>query len=367
MPPADQYNDDLFRLFLYGEEKTRKTWWIMRAVQAGFNVHMLDCDDGAGIKTMFNRIHKPTPEEFNRLNIIPVKDTLDSKLAAIFITALLANRYMVFDEDARKIRTDMSQVDLGNAHYVINPKKLDSNDIIVVDSWTALVSSVDLKFADELGVDITTGDKSGEELYGKDYKFLNWILSQFKALPCHLVVIGHQQVHQKMKQVKKNDKLIRETDGNPIIQPISSSAKHSGMIGKHFSDILYFYNTPEGNNRINTAKSGDRMGGCRHVEPGVYAWEAPAKPDSMVPKSLTFSDFLRYADLQPVEPRKSEAIIWTSSGVMPEFPGSGSMMLHKNQDAITVPSGATATVGTAPVIAPPAKPNSLGALFAIKK
>lgn len=367
MPPADQYNDDLFRLFLYGEEKTRKTWWIMRAVEAGFNVHLLDCDDGAGIQTMFKRIHKPTPEQVQRLNIIPVKDTLDSKLAAIFVTALLANRYMVFDEIEKRIRSDISQINLDHAHYVINPKKLGRNDILIIDSWTALVSSVDLKFADEMGVDITTGDRSDETLFGKDYKFLNWILGQFKALPCHLVVIGHQQSNQKMKQVKKNDKIVREYDGNPVIQPISSSAKHSGMIGKHFSDILYFFNSPEGNNRIDTSKKADRVGGCRHVEPGVYAWEAPAKPDSMVPKALAFSDFLRLADLQPVTPRQSEAVVWTPAGTMPEFPGSGSMMLHKNVDAIAVPTGATASIGTAPVIAPPVKSNALGALFAAKK
>lgn len=369
MPPADQYKHNLLRVLCYGKEKTRKTWWAIKAAEAGFNVHLLDADDGAGINETWKTLDKPSIEAVRRLNIIRVVDKLDVAQTAIFFTSLFANKYIVWDEDDRSIRTVPESIIDTHAHYTIDPRKFNFRDIIIADSWTSLAQSVDEKFAKELGVDITSAEKSGEELYGKDYKFLNWMLNQFNALPCHLIVIGHEQNWQQVKAKTVGGKVVRENVGNPKIQPISSSGRHSGMIGKHFSDILYFSLTPTGHTRINTKNDPDRTGGSRHVPPGEYSWFNDGK-DKQIPDQLQFRDLLRYAGIEPiVSPEPSEAVHWCAPGVAPEFatsPGKSGNKLVLGSSGSSIQISATASVGIPtikPATAPAGSGNTLSGLF----
>ena len=82
MPELDTSLDEQIRLrlLLYGPAKTKKTWLAGTAAEAGFNVLLLDNEQGAGI------LRNLSPEARKRIYRIDIQDDGKRAVAAEFIT-----------------------------------------------------------------------------------------------------------------------------------------------------------------------------------------------------------------------------------------------------------------------------------------
>lgn len=254
----------LLRILCYGREKLKKTWWSLLAAETGRNVILLDGDDGSSI------IRQVEPKLRERVIIANLVNEFARPVFADFLTVGLKGSEFIWDEQKKDLLRVRAQLRQDHSHLRIDLRRLGPSDVLVVDSYTALVHSANMGYAIRNGIDLSDADESKVEWdgYGWVGRYLNWVLDQLHALPCHVVIIGHAYNYEKYRGERKNRKLLWERE-----IPMSSSGPHSNLIGRHFSDILYFQ--PAGPNvQINTRTDPQRMGGSRLIKPDVYQWDA---------------------------------------------------------------------------------------------
>ena len=215
-------NDMLLRLLCYGPAKSKKTWWIGKAAEAGYNVLLLDGDNGWHI------LKQIKPEAQKRIQVVNVMDELNQVIFAPMLTRLMKTGKIIWDEKAKK-----TQFQTNENCISIDLTKLTANDVLVVDSWTALVTSLMWQFAKENTIDLSEADKNDWDFYGWAGRLSLWVASRLTALPCHIVVIAHATMYEK-----------RSKDGKKIIsqkrQIIGTSGPNAMQMPSKFSDILYF-------------------------------------------------------------------------------------------------------------------------------
>ena len=94
-----------------------------------------------------------------------------------------------------------------------------------------------------------------------------WIIESLKALPCHVIIIGHQNTYEKYRGTGRDRKLISVRE-----QPISTSNPHSQTLDTHFDEFYSFYRRGS-INYIDTSGDVGRAGGSRTMEPKAWKWE----------------------------------------------------------------------------------------------
>lgn len=323
MPSADDLfdNDDNdlsvnMRLLCYGEEKTKKTWWACKAAEAGFNVLLIDADDG------YHIIKQISPAARKRIHILRVADTLTSSSAATFLTLFLKGNQFDWDEGNNCLVNPMPGQIKPDVITRVNPRNVDKGWVIVIDSWTALSTSLIKAWYYENDEAIDKADRHDRPCYGYASSLATYWNSQIKALSknTNVVVIGHKTVYEKYKTVSKPNGKKEQVPmwSKDIVK--STSGPHGMTVGADYSDILYF--ELRGTNFfIDTAKKTDRPGGCRMIPPDNYPWD-----------KLDFATFCRTAGVElPKEPSKVSPI-----------------------QLITAASKSPAAASTAPVIQQPA-------------
>ena len=274
MPPFDTMtavgaNNMLLRVLAYGQAKTRKTWWAYNAVRANFNVIALDGDIGYHIGMQI-------PEEYrHRLQILNVNDTADIPIFARFMAQAFSTsankRAFIWDEQSSTNVTTSKMQD-AHSHYQINFSKLGSGDILVVDSWTKLCISLMWQYSNEQNISFEDAKKVEWDGYGWAGRAATFFLQQLVALPCHLIVIAHEDVYEKRKTtIGVNGKAVQTVEWSRI-QPKSVSGPHAMSMGRAFSDIYHFQRAGS-MNRIDTSGSRDRDGGSRIIQPKVFNWD----------------------------------------------------------------------------------------------
>ena len=249
------------RLLLYGPQKMKKTWWAGKFAEAGFNVVLIDSDDGTQI------LKQIAPEAHSRINIISTKDDFDRACAFLFLTNFLKGKPILWDDTARRAVYNLGGVIKEHGHFVLDVSKFDSNTVLVLDTWTAITMSTVLQFALANNIDLSDATKTEWDGYRWCGSAADFILLKLKTLRCHVVLVGHQTVYEKWIGSKKDRKL----DWSRT-QLISTSGPHGMKIGKDFTDILYF-KMAGSETRIDTNPESTRDGGCRHIPPGVYNWD----------------------------------------------------------------------------------------------
>lgn len=336
MPPAHiaikEKNDDKLRAMIYGKDKTKKTWWALRCLEAGYNVVLLDGDDGRAIYRQGNF----TEEQLSRLFMLDLVDTLANPVFSKFIARLVKGTPFIWNETIKRIEAASFKPD--NSYYLINPALLGRNTVLVADSWTALATSVMVQYSEENKIDLSEAAKQEWEGYGWQGRFLSWILSKLHGLNCHLIVIGHEVTQEK-----------RSSDGKTVlwsrVQPISSSNNHASTLGKHFSEFLHFSRGSETIFYIDARGASDRDGGSRTSEAKKFRWEE--LPPSILLERI---DGVR-------EPSPQTAFQWFESGVALQ------QFLDSNKNAAT--QKAVSTEGTpAPVIEATTVPKVSATSFA---
>jgi len=246
----------LLRILAYGPAKSKKTWWALNAAQAGFNVILLDGDDGWQIAS------QQPAAALERISIWQIKDQMKTPMFAPVLARLLKNSNIVWDESVHKLESLRP-----NENCVkLDLDKLDSNCILVMDSWTALVNSMIMQFARENSIDLTEADKNEWEFYGWAGRLTTWMLNKLKSLKCHVIVVAHSTVYEKKTGKGKSAKTEWARR-----QPISTSGPAAMQMADKFSDVLFFH-VHGSAFKIDTSGADDKDGGSRVIPPKDYQW-----------------------------------------------------------------------------------------------
>lgn len=332
MPPFGEIEakgDGLMRTLIYGPAKSKKTWWAARAAEAGFNVFLINGETG-GEKIIKNI----APEIRKHIQVLNVVNMPNRAVMPEFMASFLRQNKFAWDEQLNQPRTSAGQIDATHSHYLINGKLLTADDVLIIDSYTQLAIGTSLKGAIDGQIDLSDpnsidDDKRG--FYGYSNSFLNWVLNNLNALPCHLIVIGHQNQYEKRGKVGDKEVILWSR-----MQLMSSSGPHAMQIAKYFSDVLYFYMVGD-IYRISTKAEADRDGGSRNIKPGVFKWD-----------ELQFVDLCKAADVRlPINHNAtkhappSAGIKWYPAGVE----------IEEMKKAPPVTIGSKAADANAPIIA----------------
>lgn len=301
MPPAGKLDNHLLRTLCFGPAKMKKTWWALRAAEAGFNVILLDGDDGSQIITQI------APEFLPKINVIKIVDKQNMPVMCEFVTRFLVGKEFMWDEENKSILLLTNSAKPDRSYYIINPKKLTSNDIVIFDSWTALCWSLAWRWYKENNIKVEAAEqvKNSDQLwpgYRWSGAMASWMLKQVKTLPCHVIVIGHQSVYEKRRDEVINGKVKQVVEWSRT-QAKSTSGPHGLELAKEFADILFF-GLNGARFTIDTRPMNDRDGGCRFIPPFLYEW-----------KDLQINDILEISHLPlPDKDAELEALTWYASG-----------------------------------------------------
>ncbi len=248
----------LLRILAYGPAKSKKTWWAAKAAEAGFRVHLLDGDNGWQI---LKNIDKSAQ---HLIEVIDLVDKTKDAVFAVAMTQLLKDGKLLWNENTKasaKLKPENATVNIDLANY-------NHEDILVVDSWTALVWSLVMRYSKENGIDLTDPEKADREFYGWGNSMTKWMLNQLQSLPCHVIVIGHSTVYEKYENKGKGKpaELVMQRR-----QPVSTSGPNAMQMASKFSDVLYF--SVKGSSfKIDVDGDNDKDGGSRGLPPKVYNW-----------------------------------------------------------------------------------------------
>ena len=265
-----QDQDMLLRVLAYGSAKTKKTWWAGKAAEAGYNVLLLDGDDGWHI------LKQIKPEAQKRIQVVNMTDERGRPIFATAMSRLMKDGKLIWDEKAKQSATLNP-----NANCIkIDLDLMNADCVVVMDSWTAYVISLMLHYAKENLIDMSVAEE-GDDKWGY-YRWAgalaSWNIVQLTSLLCHVIVVAHTDVYEK-----------RSKDGKKIIsskrQIKSTSGPHAMQLPAKFSDILYFYQHKTAW-KISTRGDDNADGGSRLIKPGEYNWE-----------ELQFKDLIKAAGL----------------------------------------------------------------------
>ena len=290
MPPADKQEAlKPLRELVFGPPKAKKTWWAAKAAEAGFNVVLVDGDDGTHI------LNQISDEAKSRIQIVDAVDKLNKSIMAVFMVNLLKGKPFVWDEQVKSMIVGNKNDE--HSHYTFDVSKFTMNDVLIIDSWTALSWSVAFRYCIENAIDLSNATKTEWDGYGWSGRMLNWILNQLSALPCHVIVIGHQDEYSKRKSDGKTVEFTRT-------QVKSVSGPHSMQIAKHFSDVLFFKIVGSAF-KIDASANKDRDGGSRNIEPKTFDWN-----------ELQFGDIYKASGFpdNTVTPQPCKAVVYYKPG-----------------------------------------------------
>lgn len=263
MPRMDTPNpaDQLIKILLIGEGKTRKTGWAASAAADGFNVLYLDGDVAA------QTIAIPEIKAKERIYLLPFGDDLvdgtrEPLFQEYFKELCVDPKYLWNDSRGIPFTRKQWSADFTDDVWQINIGALDWRWVLVIDSWTSIVESVTLFAASTLDIDLATARVVDmREVYRIVGNRLNQFLTMIRAANCHVIVIAHPDEYQKTK-APEGGKVGSTLEKDRIIEwtkriPKSSSRPHSMSMSKYFTDVAWTEITPSGKARLNFKQSED--------------------------------------------------------------------------------------------------------------
>lgn len=240
------------RVGLYGKAKTRKTWWAGTAGEC-YRTTFLDGENGSTI------LSNLTPEQAAHVQIIPLAGKPNQPSMALFCSLLFKARSFLWDiKDERMVRPQDIRDDRNYLDVDIN--RLTLNDVLVFDSWTKIASDSGISYMLQKNIDPFDGKKKDFDFYGYQDLVLDAILNGINCLPCHIIIIGHQQQYEH----KTKRGIVTEKENRT--QMISSTGKHAGKIPAYISDLFYFEARAD-DTTIYTGADDFRDGGARTIAP----------------------------------------------------------------------------------------------------
>lgn len=268
----------LLKLLLIGDTKAGKTDWAMRVAEAGFNVLYLDGD--VALQTILDRKRGLSPAALSRVNYINCSDYVDAKgnyvpfMAKFFVEFSTSGvltwndtKGRLFDRATYERVIDESdpenpKVVGGDVIWQIRPAAIGPDTVLIMDSWTTLVTSIQQWKAADLGIDLLDIEKLERDMYtGTGHKATQF-LQLMRALRCHLIVIGHPREYQKRSPPAGSKGQVAERDLKldwSRMVPMSTSNPHALTMGKNFSDIGWIDVSAMGTRTIDFKASNERV------------------------------------------------------------------------------------------------------------
>lgn len=267
MPMGNDFEIDgrLVRALIYGKDKTKKSWWALRAAEAGYNCILLDGDDGATI------VKQLPMEARKKILIVDIVNSRTRAACSLFMASFCKNKNIFMWDEQEKCSYPVNfKRNPEHSYIMFDPSKLTANDVVIIDSWTALAASTLIQFATETGMDLAEVEKEKDQFAHLNFqaRFLDYVLNAIHSLPCHVIVIGHEQEWEKFKGAGKDRKIV-----GTYIQPISSTGPQGQKLGKHFSDVLHFSRISDIRFEINSGGDDSRAGGSRILPPQKWKWD----------------------------------------------------------------------------------------------
>lgn len=257
----------LIHALLYGATKTKKTWWMGTAAELGFNVTILFCDREGGLNILKNL----SDEARQKIKVIDIQDRPDRPVSAHFISRFCKGRPFLWNQNDKSVIWNEEAVNPEHYHVCVRPALLNENDVLGFDSWTSHIESIYAQFDAENAIDPADAKKIEWDGYGWSRRTGTWHLNYLSHLPCHLIIIGHQQFYEKKKRVREDGKYVEKVIWSRT-QVTSTSGPHSQIVPQRFDDIFYFF--MEGNTiKIDTRPDQHRDGGSSIVPPDIYLWD----------------------------------------------------------------------------------------------
>lgn len=248
------------RVLAYGEPKTRKTLWALKAAEAGFNVFDFDFERGHQI------IQAVKPEAKERIGIIDLAVTNNREPGLEFFTRFIKGEKFVWDEATKRVVPVGAEWNPEHSHIAINSREMSYNDVIIFDSWTESVDQLVARFARENSIDLSEAAKQEWEGYRWCGALASWFLQNLKTLPCHVIVTGHSYKYEKKKGQGKQ----QVTEWSKIM-PKSVSGNHSLSLAGQFTDIIFFELIGT-STMLDVRPDPDRQAGSRFIEPNRYGF-----------------------------------------------------------------------------------------------
>lgn len=278
--------DQFIRVFLYGPGKSKKTWWALRAAEAGFRVLLFSLERGHGIAQQL-----PTKAQ-ERIYLLEAHDSPANGYASTFVTTAFREFNFWADEETRRVAASAVP---GMRHY--DMRNFGRDTVIVIDTYTALAISTGRNFSYDNNIDLADADKQEWPGYGWCGRLLTWMLTQFRSAPCHIIIIGHETQYEKYKKlpgIQNKDK--RGPLEFSRRQPMSSSNPHGMSISRDFDNVFYMY--AEGRSfYLDTRGNKNEDAGSRIIAPDRYDWdkltfgELALRANVPAPKNVAPFDF----------------------------------------------------------------------------
>jgi hypothetical protein len=274
MPMANDLKDHgrLVRTLIYGKDKTKKTWWACRASEDGYNVILLDGDDGGTI------VRNLPPEAQKKILLVNLCNLKSRAVFAQFMATFCRGDAFIWDETERVSLPVNAKLNPTHSHVYFDPDKFTNNDVIVLDSWTALAMSTALEFSLDQNISLTEIERDGDNFAMPNFqaRFLDYVLDKIKTWKGHAIVVGHEMNWEKYKGKGKDRKIVGD-----YIQPISSTGPQGQKLGKFFENVLRFTRLSDISYSIDAGGDDGRAGGSRLIAPQKYKWEQ-ITPQSMM-------------------------------------------------------------------------------------
>lgn len=248
------------KALVYGYGKTRKTSWAGSVAKTHMNGIYCDCDNS--IPVLGSVL---TPEEQARLTYIDISDEVASAKAGWFIAALAKGKPFIWDEIDRKV---VKSRPVNHDCLIINPSLFTSSDLLIIDSYTQVVNSLFIQYAQENSIDLSEANKLEWDDYRWAGQLATFLLTSLMALKCSVVLISHVKTYEK----KRKDRFGKEELLGYRTQPISVSNAHAETISKYFGEVYYFFKQGTGT-KISTKTSDSLDCGSRFLEPKDWNYD----------------------------------------------------------------------------------------------
>lgn len=230
-----------FGLCIYGPPKSGKTRLaitICKVPQVS-RVFMIDIENGhETILTMY-RMGLITEEEAKKINIINVQDTPDRPLGGETVLKLLTVQQLqvVCDEHGRVNCGDKScqGPDKKPTGTPFNITTLGHNDVVIIDSGTALTNSILNYHLRGKPRDY----KPGWEEFGPLARDLSNILTIIQACKTNFILVTHQlAVDRDVTVIREGKSVTVKTED---VYPLIGTKPFAMNCAKYFSHVLYMH------------------------------------------------------------------------------------------------------------------------------
>lgn len=287
------------RLMLFGPPKTFKTGFVGMAAKTNANVYFFM---GESNESILNQV----PDEFkHRVRIVKAIDNPRNKKGWFY--HMLFNTFVESGKSVYKINEDssreFSEADRKHPEGVniaeIRQANLGPDDIVVIDSATALVQSVTTKHLGDQGVSTMNELKDKRAYYGVAANMFNAVMKSLMALPCHVVVIGHNQVRE-IKDKDDNSKTVAE-----YTQVLTTSATQGVQTASMFNQVVYTGFNNLGKLKYSTVPNHDIVTGGTILPPKTWTADELSMAEIMsavgvsLDKDNPMTDVITYTKTEP--------------------------------------------------------------------